>query len=463
MSSNAPHALERYRLGPSLGRGGQGNTYEAVDVALGRPVAVKLVTLRGSEWKRFELFERECEVLKQLDHPGIPRYLDTFADESAGHYALVMEKVEGRSLQQLLDDGRLLSEARIWSVIDQALGIIAYLHGLHPPVIHRDIKPANLMLGTDDKLSLVDFGGVRVALRPEGGSTVVGTFGYMAPEQLHGEATPATDIFSLGATIAALLTGRDADKLPRKGLKIDLDQLLTAGPLRDVLTLMLEPEPAQRPSSALVVRRLIADLRHPAPARGAALSRLSQSTRSAPAAGLAGTSAGASPGAQVDSGQGAAGSEALAPRPSSAAQSGALVPADELQSRDAGARMALGIAGTLGWALLSVGEFVMLPVIVALLAALWGRKPEKRARLDQRAARVRSWLSGGRESMQALRESRQLPAATAPPARRLPPHDPSSGAGRFEQGHSRRPPQADERHAPQRPPRGRGGHRGPRR
>jgi serine/threonine protein kinase len=93
---------------------------------------------------------------------------------------------------------------------------------------------------------------------------MIGTFGYMAPEQLHGEATPATDIYSLAATLAALAAGTPADKLPRKGLVIDLAAVLPPSPLRDVLAAMLAPDPSQRLASAADVRRML-DRKLPGP------------------------------------------------------------------------------------------------------------------------------------------------------------------------------------------------------
>ncbi|HGG56522.1 MAG TPA: hypothetical protein ENK31_01865, partial [Nannocystis exedens] len=106
------------------------------------------------------------------------------------------------------------------------------------------------------RICLIDFGGVRLALRPEGGSTMIGTFGYMAPEQLHGEASPATDLYALGMTLLSLATGLPAEQLPRKGLQIDIDALLPKGPLREILQAMVEPDPSARPSDAAAVARI---------------------------------------------------------------------------------------------------------------------------------------------------------------------------------------------------------------
>ena len=270
--------LQRYQIMEPLGAGAQGKTFRAIDRETGKPVAVKVLHLRGlgGDWKGFDLFERECRVLQSLDHPGIPRYLDQFASEQSGDFFLVMELVEGTPLSQRL--GRPNDPAQLLDWLRQALTILEYLHGRAPPVIHRDIKPANLIVRPDGRLCLIDFGGVRLALQPEGGSTMIGTFGYMAPEQLHGEATPATDIYALGATIAALAAGAPADQLPRKGLQIDLAAVMPAGPLLAVLSDMTQPDPGRRLASAAAVRAALGGPGPRAQARGAAPPSSSPST-----------------------------------------------------------------------------------------------------------------------------------------------------------------------------------------
>ena len=274
--------LERYQIMDPLGRGSGGHTFRAIDRATSRSVAVKVLSLRdvGGDWKRFDLFEREVSVLKSLEHPGIPRYLDSYASETTGDYFLVMELVEGSSLHQHIAEGRRLDGAVLRDLLHQGLTILEYLHGLSPPVIHRDIKPANLMLDPQGKLHLVDFGGVRQAVRDgrEGGSTTMtGTFGYMAPEQLHGESSPATDLYALGATIVALHGGTEADQLPHDGLRIDLDALSLPPTLEPVLRHMLEPDPKQRVRSVAEVRRLLHGV-----ATGSSVGPTAGSRRSAP-------------------------------------------------------------------------------------------------------------------------------------------------------------------------------------
>nr|WP_255216643.1 serine/threonine-protein kinase [Pseudenhygromyxa sp. WMMC2535] len=247
-----------------LGGGSQGHTYRAIDRSRGDEVAVKVFTLGGQhDWKAFELFEREVEVLRSLKHRGIPRFRDSFASEQSGDYFLVMELVEGQTLAELMKKPGSFEAADLRRVLLDTLDILDYLHSRSPPVIHRDIKPANLLRSADGQLHLVDFGGVRVAIRPEGGSTMIGTFGYMAPEQLHGDAGPAVDLYALGATVTALAAGRPADELPHQGLAIDLDALSVPASLREVLEALLQPDPRDRPQSVAEARALIAGRANP--------------------------------------------------------------------------------------------------------------------------------------------------------------------------------------------------------
>ena len=147
----------------------------------------------------------------------------------------------------------------------RVLEILDTIHRGDPPVIHRDIKPANLLRDASGQIALVDFGGVRDVIRESGGSTIVGTFGYMAPEQLHGQATPATDIYSLGATLVALAGKVEPENVPRQGLRMDLKNHLRDrdSNLVAVLEAMTEPNPDNRPQSAREVSKMLAKMPWP--------------------------------------------------------------------------------------------------------------------------------------------------------------------------------------------------------
>ncbi len=251
----------RYRLGPRIGKGSQGEIFVAVDLkakgAEDREVVVKRLTPRTS-WKSFELFEREAKVLTQLRHSGVPRHLASL-EEPPGTFNLVMQRAPGENLRDLFDRRRL-SELQLRDVLLRTLEILDYLHSRMPPVIHRDIKPSNIVRAPDGKVALVDFGGVADAKSGGGGSTIIGTYGYMAPEQLHGQATSATDIYALGATMVALAGGVDPEDVPRKGLRMDLaTHLRSLDPgLRGVLEAMTDPDPEKRPQRARDVVSLLA-------------------------------------------------------------------------------------------------------------------------------------------------------------------------------------------------------------
>ncbi|HEU0034382.1 MAG TPA: serine/threonine-protein kinase, partial [Kofleriaceae bacterium] len=256
----------RFRLGPKLGKGSQGEIFLARDTkaksADPAEVIVKRLTPRGT-WKSFELFEREAKVLSQLRHPGVPRHLATI-EEPPGTFNLVMQRAPGENLRDL-SARRRLSQIELRDVLVRALEILDYLHTRTPAVVHRDLKPSNIVRAPDGKLALVDFGGVLDAARDKGGSTIVGTFGYMAPEQLHGEATPATDLYALGATMVALAGGIEPEDVPRKGLRMNLDKHLPAldPTLRHVLTQMTDPDPDKRPQRPRDVVALLAKGRPP--------------------------------------------------------------------------------------------------------------------------------------------------------------------------------------------------------
>jgi serine/threonine protein kinase len=261
MGFDGPLLGGRFRLGPRLGKGSQGEIFLARDerAKRGEPdeVVVKRLTPRGT-WKSFELFEREAKVLAQLRHPGVPRHLATL-EEPPGTFNLVMQRVPGENLRDLTQRRRL-SETELRDVLIRCLEILDHLHTRTPSIVHRDIKPSNIVRAPDGRCSLVDFGGVLDAARDKGGSTIVGTFGYMAPEQLHGEAKPATDLYALGATIVALAGGVEPEDVPRKGLRMDLDRHLPAldPGFRAALTAMTDPDPDKRPQRARDVVALLA-------------------------------------------------------------------------------------------------------------------------------------------------------------------------------------------------------------
>ncbi len=246
----------RYKIISVLGRGGMATTYAATDCDSNQSVAIKVLSLRqSSQWKAIELFEREAQVLASLNHPQIPKYLDYFhVDlESDRRFYLVQELIEGESLAAIAQNGVRLTELEVKEIAIQILNVLCYLHELSPPVVHRDIKPQNLIRRPDGAIALVDFGAVQDIYRNTiaGGSTFVGTYGYMAPEQFRGQASCASDLYGLGATLLFLLTHRSPAELPQNRMKIDVRACTNVSPdFANWLEQAIEPTTEDRFNSA---------------------------------------------------------------------------------------------------------------------------------------------------------------------------------------------------------------------
>jgi eukaryotic-like serine/threonine-protein kinase len=253
----------RYEIQRQLGKKAGRRTLLARDRITQELVIIKLLTFSSDfAWEDLKLFEREAETLKTLNHPAIPKYIDYFElDSTSKGYALVQSYVEGKSLEEHIQEhnqaGRIFSETEIKSIALQLLEILIYLHSQHPPVIHRDIKPSNIILVKNEdegigKIYLVDFGSVQTLASKAGKTvTVVGTYGYMPPEQFGGYATPASDLYSLGATLITLATGIHPADLPQQDIRIDFEELVDlSSPFVSWLQWLTEPSVERRLNSA---------------------------------------------------------------------------------------------------------------------------------------------------------------------------------------------------------------------
>jgi len=202
-----------------------------VDTTTGRPVVAKELRLEDVEgWKAAELFEREAAVLAELNHPGIPKLVEHgYVEKGARRIPLlVCELAPGRALAALQEEGWRAEEEELRDIARQVLEILRYLHGRLEPVIHRDVNPHNLIRDEDGTIRLVDFGAVCVAAaKPDvPGSTVVGTWGFMAPEQFHGQPVPQSDLYSLGCTLLCLASGVAPADLEYEGLRVRVPDAL---------------------------------------------------------------------------------------------------------------------------------------------------------------------------------------------------------------------------------------------
>lgn len=198
----------------------------------GRVALKELLFSLAPNVEEVDAFEREARLLHQLNHPRIPKYLASFrvGRGPATRFYLAQEYVSGEPLATTLERGPLgAAEAR--DVLRQVLEVLMYLHGQQPPILHRDIKPQNLIRTADGAIHLVDFGAARDLSRgTTHGATLVGTFGYMPIEQLGGTASPASDLFALGATVLHLLTGRHPAELMSEGYTLRVGGNLPVSP-----------------------------------------------------------------------------------------------------------------------------------------------------------------------------------------------------------------------------------------
>lgn len=197
-----------------------GSVYLAEDQNLAnRLVAVKeMIEMFADESMRakaIEDFKREAELLARLDHPAIPTIYQYFFDAARGRYYLVMKFIEGGDLSKRQEElGGKIDELTVtqWGI--EICDVFDYIHSQNPPIIYRDLKPANLMLDARNRVMLVDFGIARFVAPTQKGVTAIGTMGYAPPELFSGKVEPASDVYSLGATMFHLLTGHDPQDKP---------------------------------------------------------------------------------------------------------------------------------------------------------------------------------------------------------------------------------------------------------
>jgi serine/threonine protein kinase len=204
----------RYRIIDVLGQGGMGSVYLAFDENLGVRVAVKENLFLSDEYAR--QFRREANILASLRHPSLPRVGDHFEIQGQGQY-FVMDYIEGEDLREHMERTETVSEEVAVAIGTAVCDALTYLHSRQPPVVHRDVKPGNIKITPDGQIILVDFGLAKVMQGSQATTTGARamTPGYSPPEQYGtGRTDPRSDIYSLGATLYAALTG----SVPEDGL-----------------------------------------------------------------------------------------------------------------------------------------------------------------------------------------------------------------------------------------------------
>ncbi|NJK40843.1 MAG: serine/threonine protein kinase [Acaryochloridaceae cyanobacterium SU_2_1] len=251
---------DRYQIEQQLGKRAGRYTLLARDRYTQAQVVIKRLSFgEDFSWDDFKLFEREAATLKALSHRAIPRYLDYFELDlpSGKGYALVQTYIPAQSLSGRLQAGQSFSEPEVIELATALLEILHYLHQRAPAVIHRDIKPSKILLGdrtgnSIGQVYLVDFGAVQTLAAHAGGTfTVVGTYGYMPPEQFGDRTVPASDLYSLGATLIYLVTGQHPADLPQVDQRIQFEEATHLSPgLTRWLQRMIDPSLNRRFGSA---------------------------------------------------------------------------------------------------------------------------------------------------------------------------------------------------------------------
>ena len=211
---------DRYAILEKLGTGGFGSVYKARDTQNAQLVALKETCLQGltaqERMEATDAFQREADLLSRLTHPSLPRLYE----QSSKHeqWYLVMDFIEGETLEEYQrkapNQRLLLSE--VFRIGLQLCDVLEYLHIQQPPIVFRDLKPSNIILTSEERIYLIDFGIARFFKPGQARDTIaLGSPGYAAPEQYGRiQTTPRADIYSLGAVLHQLLTGKDPSEAP---------------------------------------------------------------------------------------------------------------------------------------------------------------------------------------------------------------------------------------------------------
>lgn len=206
----------KYKILSEIGHGGMSVVYMAINEKANKTWAVKEVRKDGK--MDFNTVRQglmaEIDTLKRLKHPNLPSIIDVIEDNES--FIIVMDYIEGRSLDKIIEENGAQPEAYVVEWAKQLCDVLGYLHSRTPPIIYRDMKPANVMLKPDGNVMMIDFGTAKNYEIDLGQTTGIGTIGYAAPEQYigsgFGRTDARTDIYCLGITMYHLLTNVDPCK-----------------------------------------------------------------------------------------------------------------------------------------------------------------------------------------------------------------------------------------------------------
>ena len=234
-----------YQLIEYINRGGMSIVYLAENIRLGNRWAIKEIVKTDDEYNRLyiDALIHEANMMKDFDYPAFPRIVDIIEDEYALY--LVMDYIEGKTLEEILFEEGPQPEERVigWGI--QLCDAMSYLHHQPSPIIYRDMKPSNVIMKSDGSLRIIDFGVARVFQPDKSNDTVaLGTKGFAPPEQYVGQTDERSDIYALGATMRYLLTGVN----PRSNEAVDYPALYAQLGLSDKMIRILNKCTAINPA-----------------------------------------------------------------------------------------------------------------------------------------------------------------------------------------------------------------------
>ena len=259
-----PDFIGRFNIIKQLGKGSQGVVYLASDSQLERNVAIKTIQLEKSSPRIKQQLLSEARIIAKLQHPNIITLYEM--DEHLGTPYLVFEYVDGQTLKDYLIKKGKLSSKECINILSPLLNSISYAHKRN--VIHRDLNPSNILMTTQDKPRLMDFGiSTLLGQRDEDDDGIWGTFKYMSPEQCNSQAvTPASDLFSLGLIIYEMVVGKPAIDAENKftiinkivNEEISYPKVIDPA-IKEIIQKALKKSPDERYTDALDMRQDLLD------------------------------------------------------------------------------------------------------------------------------------------------------------------------------------------------------------
>lgn len=237
----------KYEILKLTGRGGMSKVWLAMDTHVNKQWAVKEIDKTTREFKDTvdeKQTRREIEIMRRLDHPALPRIVDVIEDEES--LCIVMDYIEGETLLQILKTRGTAEQETVVSWMLDVCDAITHLHSFDPPIIYRDMKPSNVMLTRDQRIKIVDFGIAKDYREGLEDTQPLGTKGYASPEHWSKRTDVRSDVYSIGATMYHLLTGKDPSQPPYHMVPIrQINKDLSSG-LEKILIKATASDPDER-------------------------------------------------------------------------------------------------------------------------------------------------------------------------------------------------------------------------